>query len=48
MDSKDAVDILFKQLEEGKFYLQTHTDERTIRSIKLRMEGILDGYLKFV
>lgn len=48
MDPKDAVDILFKQLEEGKFYLQTHTDERTIRSIKLRMEGILDGYLKYV
>lgn len=46
MDPKEAVEILFKQLEEGKFYLQTHTDEKTMQSIKLRMEGILDGYLK--
>ena len=46
MDPKEAVDILFTQLVEGKFYIQTHKDERTLNAIKLRMEGILDGYLK--
>ena len=41
-----AVDILFKELEEGKFYILTHKDERTMQSIKIRMEGILEGFFK--
>lgn len=46
MDPKVAVDILFKELEEGKFYIMTHKDERTMQSIKVRMEGILEGVFK--
>ena len=46
MDPALAVDILFKELEEGKFYIQTHKDERTLGSIKMRMEGILSGFIK--
>lgn len=46
LDPNIAVDMLFTQLGEGKFYLQTHKDERTINMIKARMEGILDGTFK--
>ena len=46
MDPKTAVDLLFKEIEEGKFYIMTHKDERTMRSIKMRMEGILEGVFK--
>lgn len=46
MDPKDAVEILFKEIEEGKFYILTHKDERTIQSIKIRNEGVLEGILK--
>ena len=34
MDSESAIDIQFKELEEGKFYIQTHKDERTLQAIK--------------
>jgi NADP-dependent 3-hydroxy acid dehydrogenase YdfG len=43
MDPKIAIDILFQQLKEGKFYIQTHTDEKTKQSIRKRMENILNG-----
>jgi len=47
LEPKVAVDILFKELEEGKFYIQTHKDERTLEAIKMRMEGILEGNFFF-
>lgn len=43
MDPKIAVDLLFKEVEEGKFYIQTHKDEKTLQMIKMRMDGILEG-----
>jgi len=46
MDPDIAVDKLFKEIEEGKFYILTHKDDRTIESIQRRYEGILSGQLK--
>lgn len=46
MDPKVAVDLLFKEVDEGKFYIMTHKDERTMQSIKTRMEGVLEGVFK--
>ena len=46
MDPDIAINILFKEIEEGKFYVLTHKDERTIQSIRLRHEGILTGDFK--
>ena len=46
MDPKLAVEILFKEIEEGKFYILSHKNEKVMESIKMRMEGILEGVLK--
>lgn len=46
MNPKTAVNLLFKELIEGKFYIMTHKDERTMQSIHMRMEGILEGVFK--
>ena len=46
MDPKLAVETLFKEMEEGKFYIMTHEDERALQAIKVRMEGILEGVFK--
>ncbi len=46
MDPKIAVEILFKELAEGKFYIMTNKDEKTMKTIQMRMEGILEGVFK--
>ena len=46
MDPKLAVEILFKEIEEGKFYILSHKNEKVIESIRMRMDGILEGILK--
>ncbi len=46
MDPEIAVDLLFREIQEGKFYIMTHKDERTMQSIRSRMDGILEGVFK--
>lgn len=46
MDPKIAVEMLFKEMEEGKFYIMTHKDEKSMQAIRNRMEGILEGVFK--
>ena len=46
LDPKLAVELLFKEMEEGKFYIMTYQDEGNMQAIRNRMEGILKGVFK--
>lgn len=46
LDPKVAVEILFKEIAEGKFYILTQKDEWNMKAIRIRMEEIMEGSFK--